>query len=76
MLAEAAQADAAEDEQLGEARGDELPAELVDARSRRERLRQCKEQLEQAQVAEETAYREHLAWRAAWEAEHGRRLAG
>jgi hypothetical protein len=31
MLAEAAQADAAEDERLGEARGDELPAELADA---------------------------------------------
>jgi transposase len=41
MLAEAAQADAAEDERLGEARGDELPAELADARSRRERLRRC-----------------------------------
>jgi transposase len=36
MLAEAAQADAAEDERLGEARGDELPPELRDPRSRRE----------------------------------------
>jgi len=76
MLAEAAQVDAADDELLGEARGDELPAELVDARSRRERLRRCKEQLEQAQADEEAAYRANLAWRAAWEAEHGRRLAG
>src|SRR6266508_4390820 len=47
MLAEAAQADADEDERLGDARGDE-----------------------------EAAYQANLAWRAAWEAEHGRRLAG
>ncbi len=76
MLTEAAHADAAEDERLGEARGDELPPELVDARSRRERLRRCKEQLEQAQADEEAAYQANLAWRGAWEAEHGRRLAG
>lgn len=76
MLAEAAQADAAEDERFGGARGDELPAELVDPRSRRERLRRCKEQLEQERAAEEAAYQANLAWRAAWEAEHGRRLAG
>jgi transposase len=76
MLAEAAQADAAEDEQLGEARGDELPVELTDARSRRERLRRCKQQLEQEQADEEAAYRANLAWRADWEAERGRRLAG
>ena len=76
MLAEAAQADAAEDERLGDARGDELPAELSDPRSRRERLRRCKKQLEQEQAEEETAYKENLAWRAAWEAEHGRKLTG
>jgi len=76
MLAEAAEADAEEDERLGEARGDELPADLVDGRSRRERLRRCKEQLEQAQADEEAAYRANLEWRADWEAEHGRKLAG
>jgi len=76
MLAEAAEADAADDERLGEARGDELPPELGDRRSRRERLRRCKEQLEQAQAEEEAAYQENLAWRAAWERERGRRLAG
>jgi hypothetical protein len=58
------------------ARGDELPAELVDARSRRERLRRCEEQLERAQADEEAAYQAKLAWPAAGEAEHGRRLAG
>jgi transposase len=76
MLAEAARADAEEDERLGDARGDELPAELVDPRSRRERLRRCKKQLEQAQADEQAAHEANLAWRAAWEREHGRRLAG
>jgi transposase len=76
MLAEAADADAGEDERFGDARGDELPAELVDVRSRRERLRRCKEQLERAQAHEKAAYQANLAWRADWEAEHGRRLAG
>jgi IS5 family transposase len=72
MLAQAANADAAEDERLGETHGDELPAELVDARSRRERLRRCKEQLEQEQADNEASYQASLAWRAAWEAERGR----
>jgi hypothetical protein len=76
MLAQAAEADAAEDERLGDARGDELPAELSDPRSRQERLRRCKEQLEAEQADEHAAYQENLAWRAAWEAEHGRKLAG
>jgi len=76
MLAQAAQADAEEDERLGEARGDELPPELIDARSRRERLRRCKAELEQAQADEVAAHRANLDWRAAWEAEHGRRLTG
>ena len=76
ILAEAAEADAAEDERFGEARGDELPAELADPRSRRERLRRCKEQLEQEQAADEAAYQANLESRAAWEAEHGRRLTG
>ncbi len=75
-LAQAAQTDAAEDERLGDARGDELPPELVDARSRRERLRRCQEELEQGQAGEQAAYEANLAWRAAWEAEHGRRLGG
>jgi transposase len=76
MLAEAAEADATDDERFGEARGDELPRELVDVRSRRERLRRCKQQLEHADADEEAAYQANLAWRAAWEAEHGRKLTG
>jgi Transposase DDE domain len=76
MLAEAAEADADEDKRLGDARGDELPAELADTRSRRERMRRCNQELERAQADEEAGYQANLAWRAAWEAEHGRRLAG
>jgi transposase len=38
MFAEAAETDAAEDRRFGPARGDELPAELADARSRAARL--------------------------------------
>src|SRR3989441_12180654 len=76
MLVEAAEADADEDQRFGDARGDELPPELVDARSRRERLRRCKEQLEQTQADEEAANQANLTWRAAWEAEHGRRVTG
>jgi transposase len=76
MLAQAAEADADEDERLGDARGDELPAELCEPRSRRERLRRCKQLLEQEQAEEEAAYQQNLVWRAAWEAEHGRKLTG
>jgi len=76
MLAEAARADAEEDERLGDARGDELPSELADPRSRRERLRRCRQQLEREQADEQVAYQENLAWRAAWETAHGRKLGG
>jgi transposase len=76
MLAEAAQADAADDAEHGTARGDELPAELADRRSRLERLRRCREELEAEQAQVQAAYEDNLAWRAEWEAEHGRRLAG
>jgi transposase len=76
MLDQAAQADAAEDEQFGEARGDELPAALADRGSRLERLRRCRDELEQEQADTEAAYAANLAWRAEWEADHGRKLTG
>ncbi len=76
MLGEAAAVDAAEDEQHGDARGDELPPELVDRRSRLARLRRCREELEAEQAKAEAAYQENLRWRAEWESEHGRKLAG
>jgi transposase len=76
MLGEAAEVDAREDELYGEARGEELPAELVDRRSRLARLRRCREELEAEQAKAEAAYQENLRWRAEWEAEHGRKLGG
>lgn len=76
MLDEAAEVDAREEEIHGEARGDELPAELVDRRSRLARLRRCREELEAEQAEAEAAYQENLRWRAEWEAEHGRKLGG
>jgi transposase len=76
MLAEAAQIDAAEDAEHGDARGDELPGELADRRSRLARLRRCREELEAEQRQVEAAHDEHLRRRAQWEAEHGRKLPG
>jgi hypothetical protein len=76
MLEEAAETDEREDAELGEARGDELPAGLGDRRSRRERLRRCRDELEADHVAELRAHEERLGRRAAWEAEHGRKLRG
>jgi transposase len=76
ILGEARATDEREDAQLGERRGDELPAELADPRSRRARLKRCKEELEHEHKAAEQAHADNLAWRAAWEHEHGRKLGG
>lgn len=76
ILGEAAAVDAAEDAEHGNARGDELPAGLADRRSRLERLRRCREELEAEQAQIQAAYDANLAWRADWEAEHGRKLGG
>ena len=40
------------------------------------RLRRCKEELEREQQAAEQAHADNLAWRGAWEREHGRKLGG
>jgi len=61
ILAEAAETDAAEDAEHGEARGDELPG---DRRSRRERLREAKRRLDsehQAKVDEMAAWEQAKA---------------
>jgi len=76
ILDEAAAADGAEDERFGDARGDELPTELVDRRSRIERLRRCREELEAEQAEVQGTYEKNLRRRAEWEAEHGRKLGG
>ena len=76
MLAEAAEADAAEDARLGAARGDELPEELAERSSRRARLRQAKTKLEAAAREQNAAYERRLAERSRLEAERGRPLRG
>jgi len=53
ILDEADEVDAAEDQQFGERRGDELPAELADRATRKARLRAAKARLE-AEHAEKT----------------------
>jgi transposase len=76
LLAEADLVDRAEDEQFGQARGDELPPELADRASRRARLQEAKRQIESEHRAAQDAYSERVQRRAALEAEKGRRLGG
>jgi len=63
ILAEAAEVDAAEDAEFGQARGDELPAELAERTSRLARLRRAKEQLEAEKNAREEAQQAKLVAR-------------
>jgi transposase len=78
MLSEAAEVDAREDAVLGQARGDELPAELADRDARLARLRAAKERLEAELVAEHAAHEARLEERTQREAQlpAGRRLRG
>jgi Transposase domain (DUF772) len=76
ILEQAAETDAAEDAQFRDARGDELPAPLVDRSARLERLRRCRGELEREEAEAQAAYAAKLARRAGWEAEHGRKLTG
>ncbi len=52
ILEQAAEIDRLEDEQFGEARGDELPAELATEQGRRGWLREAKRRLDQKRAAE------------------------
>jgi|SRR5215216_2238950 len=63
ILAEADAVDAAEDERFGEARGDELPAELADPVSRRARLERAQRELEAEQAAREAEHEARMAAR-------------
>jgi hypothetical protein len=76
LLAEAELVDRAEEQQLGQARGDELPPEMADRSSRRTRLQEAKRQIESEHQAVQDAYRERMQRRADMEAEQGRRLGG
>lgn len=76
ILDEAAAVDAAEDELYGERRGDELPPELADPKTRRARLRELKRELEAEWEAERAAHQAMLERRAGHEARTGRRPPG
>src|SRR5918996_1311706 len=73
ILAEAERVDAAEDELLGDRRGDELPERWADRRDRRSRLREALRQLDAQGAADWETY---MAERAAKEAAAGRKLPG
>jgi transposase len=76
ILAEADAVDAAEDQRFGDARGDELPEELVDPVTRRERLERAKRELEAEQAARVAEHEAVLARRAEHRARTGRNPPG
>jgi transposase len=76
IIAEGIATDAAEDELYGEHRGDELPAELADPTTRRQRLRAAKAELEAEWEAERQARQAMLDRRAEHEARTGRKPKG
>jgi transposase len=76
ILAEADAVDAAEDARLGDARGDELPGELADPVTRRERLERAKRELEAEQAARVAEHEAMLARRAERRERTGRRPPG
>lgn len=68
--------DRAEDELYGERRGDELPEELADPRTRRARLRAAKQELEREWQADREAREQRQALRAEQEARTGKKITG
>jgi transposase len=76
LLAEAGAVDDAEDQQFGDARGDELPKEMADPASRRARLQEAKRQMEAEHQAAKDAHRERMQRRAELEVEQGRKIGG
>jgi transposase len=76
ILAEADETDAAEDACFGAARGDELPGELTDPATRRERLRRAKAELEAEQAARVAEHEAMLARRAEQRQRTGRTPTG
>jgi transposase len=76
MFASAEAADASEDAEHGEDRGDEPPAVLRGRADRRRRFKAAKQKLDAELEAEKKAHQEHLAKRAAEEAQRGSKLRG
>jgi transposase len=76
LLAEADAVDEAEDQQFGDARGDELPKEMADPASRRARLGEAKRQMEAEHQAAKDAHRQRMERRAELEAGQGQKIRG
>ena len=77
MFEEAEARDAEEDRLYGsDKRGDELPEQLADGRSRRARLLACKQRLEEEALAEAAEQHSRIARRQAQEAESGSKKRG
>ena len=76
ILAEADEIDAAEDELYGDARGDELPPELADPVSRRERLERAARELEAEEQARQAEHQARVARREAHRERTGRNPIG
>jgi transposase len=76
ILAEADETDAAEDELYGQARGDELPAELADPVTRRERLQRAARELEAEHASRQAEHEARLARRREYRQRTGKGLAG
>jgi len=76
ILAEADEVDAAEDELYGDARGDELPPELADPVTRRERLESAARELEAEERARQAEYQAVMARREAHRERTGRNPMG
>jgi transposase len=76
ILAEADAVDAAENAEFGERRGDELPAELADPTTRRQRLREAKKRLEAEHAAKQRELEDWKVAKADYVARTGRKLGG
>jgi transposase len=76
ILAEADATDATEDQRFGDARGDELPAELADPKTRRERLERAQRELEAEQAQRVAEHQAMLARRAQQRKRTGRNPTG
>jgi transposase len=76
LLADAERVDSEEDEQFGDRRGDELPAELADRQTRKARLVEAKRQMDLEREAEQAAYEQKLTARVDYQKRTGRGMPG
>ena len=76
IIEEAIETDQHEDKLYGDKRGDELPEELADPRTRKARIRELLEQARREQEQAQAEREERIARQAEHRARTGKRLAG